>query len=104
LLDAGKKVFPSFMKIVTETGAKEVRMSGVSMRDYLVEAERRKYEMEQAEHHRLLKQLPQVERPRYGRVLASLGAILVASGRELQRLRWRGECRAPAGRPAGAQG
>jgi hypothetical protein len=105
LIDAGKRVSPSFMRIARKIRQeKEVKMSGVSMRDYLVEVERRKYEMEQAEHYRLLKQLPQVERPRYGRLLASLGAKLVASGRELQRPRFQEECPTPARRPAGAQG
>lgn len=78
-------------------------MVGASMYDYLVEEERRKYEMEKAEHYRLLKQVSQSEGSQYGRLLSALGAKLVASGRRLQQ-RWSQEEYAnPANRPIEAQ-
>jgi hypothetical protein len=55
-----------------------------TMRDYLVEAQRRKDEIARAQHHNLVKSLSPKGSRQFGRLLVRLGEGLVQRGRELQ--------------------
>jgi len=55
-----------------------------TMRDYLVEAQRRQDEIARAQHHKLVKSLAHSSGRRFGRLLVSLGERLVREGHELE--------------------
>ncbi len=55
-----------------------------TMRDYLVEAQRRHDEIAGAQHHNLVKSVSRRSSPQIGRLLVHLGQGLVRVGRSLQ--------------------
>lgn len=55
-----------------------------TMRDYLVESQRRKDEIAQARHHNLVKSLSPAGGRQLGRLLVRLGEWLLQEGEELQ--------------------
>jgi hypothetical protein len=55
-----------------------------TMRDYLVEAQRRQDEIARAQHHNLVKSVSRRSSRQVGRLLVRLGDRLVQEGRRLQ--------------------